>query len=221
MEAGETGEVGPGGPGAVAGAGDATDADHGIRDPDLVGVLELRELEVGLGGGEPRPVSVLEQPAAEHAGKTPRGGGRGEQPPAADDPEVCDRGLEHPAGGGHGKGPMHRGGQDATAVNMVGLQVVQNVIASMREFVDQVYVPDTLAIASFYKDWGAQGEGLGNFMTYGDFPAHDGLWEMAEKTKDDLGMDGIGPGCQSLGRVASPQPLIGRDGKVRQGLESK
>ncbi len=30
--------------------------------------------------------------------------------------------------------------------------------------------PDTLAIASFYKDWGAQGEGLGNFMTYGDFP---------------------------------------------------
>ena len=31
--------------------------------------------------------------------------------------------------------------------------------------------PDTLAIASFYKDWFARGEGLGNFMTYGDFPA--------------------------------------------------
>ena len=41
----------------------------------------------------------------------------------------------------------------------------------MRDFVDQVYVPDTLAIAGFYKDWFAQGEGLGNFMTYGDFPA--------------------------------------------------
>jgi hydrogenase large subunit len=41
----------------------------------------------------------------------------------------------------------------------------------MRTFVDQVYVPDTLAVASFYKDWGGQGEGLGNFMTYGDFPA--------------------------------------------------
>ena len=41
----------------------------------------------------------------------------------------------------------------------------------MREFVDQVYVPDTLAIAGFYKDWFARGEGLGNFMTYGDFPA--------------------------------------------------
>ena len=52
------------------------------------------------------------------------------------------------------------GGQDATALNMVGLQTVQNVIKQMREFVDQVYVPDTLAIAGFYKDWGGRGEGL-------------------------------------------------------------
>ena len=40
-------------------------------------------------------------------------------------------------------------------------------------FVDEVYLPDTLAIASFYKDWfkPGHGEGVGNFMTYGDFPA--------------------------------------------------
>jgi len=68
-----------------------------------------------------------------------------------------------------------RGGQDATSVNMVGLQTVQSVIQKMRDFVDQVYVPDTLAIASFYKDWGAQGEGLGNFLCYGEFPAED-IW---------------------------------------------
>ena len=68
------------------------------------------------------------------------------------------------------------GGQDATALNMVGLQTVQNVIKQMREFVDQVYVPDTLAIASFYKDWGAQGEGLGNFLTFGDLPSKS-VWD--------------------------------------------
>ena len=62
------------------------------------------------------------------------------------------------------------GGQSGTAVNLVGLQQVRNIIDQMRSFVDLVYVPDTLAIAGFYKDWGAQGEGLGNFMTYGDFP---------------------------------------------------
>jgi hydrogenase large subunit len=57
-----------------------------------------------------------------------------------------------------------------SAINAAQLSTVQGIIAKMREFVDQVYVPDTLAIASFYKDWGAQGEGVGNFMTYGDFP---------------------------------------------------
>jgi hydrogenase large subunit len=78
-------------------------------------------------------------------------------------------------GSGPGKGPMHRGGQDATAVNMVGLQQVQDVITKMREFVDLVYVPDTLAIAGFYKEWGAQGEGLGNFLSFGDLPEKD-MW---------------------------------------------
>ena len=68
-----------------------------------------------------------------------------------------------------------RGGQDATSVNMLGLQTVQSVIQKMRDFVDQVYVPDTLAIAGFYKDWATQGEGLGNFLCYGDFPAED-IW---------------------------------------------
>jgi hydrogenase large subunit len=80
------------------------------------------------------------------------------------------------AGGGHGKGPHYRGGQDATAVNMVGLEIVQNVIRQMRDFVDQVYVPDTLAIAGFYKDWGGRGEGLGNFLSFGDLPSK-GFWD--------------------------------------------
>jgi hydrogenase large subunit len=81
------------------------------------------------------------------------------------------------SGLGPGKGPMHRGGQDATSLNMLGLQTVQNVITQMREFVDQVYVPDTLAIAGFYKDWGARGEGLGNFLTFGEFPGAKGIWD--------------------------------------------
>ena len=72
---------------------------------------------------------------------------------------------------GKGKGPHYRGGTGATALNQTGLEIMQNVIKRMRDFVDQVYVPDTLAIAGFYKDWAKQGEGVGNFMCYGDFPA--------------------------------------------------
>jgi len=76
---------------------------------------------------------------------------------------------------GPGKGPHFRGGQGGTALNEVGLQTIQNVIRQMREFVDQVYVPDTLAIAGFYKDWAGRGEGLGNFLSFGDLPSK-GFW---------------------------------------------
>ena len=69
---------------------------------------------------------------------------------------------------------IHPEGQGAssgtTSLNVEGLQKVQDIIHQMRDFVDQVYVPDTLAIAGFYKDWFKLGEGIGNFMSYGDFP---------------------------------------------------
>ena len=63
-----------------------------------------------------------------------------------------------------------------SALNAKRLGQVQEVITQMRRFVDEVYVPDTLAIAGFYKDWGAQGEGLGNFATFGEFPQGQ-MWE--------------------------------------------
>jgi len=67
---------------------------------------------------------------------------------------------------------VHAGaGTGTTAVNVVGLQKVAELIDQMRSFVDEVYLPDVLAIASFYKDWFKTGEGTGNFLTYGDFPA--------------------------------------------------
>ncbi len=67
---------------------------------------------------------------------------------------------------------VHTGaGTSSTAVNATGLQKVASIIEQIMHFVDEVYVPDTLAIASFYKDWFKKGygEGVGNFMTYGDF----------------------------------------------------
>jgi len=72
---------------------------------------------------------------------------------------------------GPGSHAHFHGGEAGTALNVAGFELVRNVIAQMREFVDQVYLPDVLAIASFYKDWTKLGEGVGNFMTYGDFPA--------------------------------------------------
>ena len=66
------------------------------------------------------------------------------------------------------------GGAAATTLSVVTLNEVRNIIQSMQSFVNEVYVPDTLAIASFYKDWFARGEGTHNFMCYGDFPSDGG-----------------------------------------------
>jgi [NiFe] hydrogenase large subunit len=41
-----------------------------------------------------------------------------------------------------------------------------------QDFVKNVYVPDLLAVASFYKDWGGIG-GCTNFMAWGEFPQSD------------------------------------------------
>ncbi len=60
-----------------------------------------------------------------------------------------------------------------TGVDQAGLDLVQTCIAEMREYVSQVLRPDVLALASHYKDWFRQGEGLGNFLTYGDYPQDD------------------------------------------------
>lgn len=38
------------------------------------------------------------------------------------------------------------------------------------DFVTQVYIPDLLLVASYYKDWANIGAGHGNYMSYGDFP---------------------------------------------------
>ncbi len=59
------------------------------------------------------------------------------------------------------------------AVNMVWLNQVSDIINQAIAFVDQVYIPDLKAIASFYKDWGF-GAGLAgkNMLAYGEFPAY-------------------------------------------------
>lgn len=60
--------------------------------------------------------------------------------------------------------------ESAMAVNSERLALVGKLIDDAIKFVDQVYVPDLLAVASFYKDWAAIGGGLRNYLAYGDLP---------------------------------------------------
>lgn len=58
------------------------------------------------------------------------------------------------------------------AVNMERLNLVSSIIQKARQFCEQVYLPDVLLIASYYKDWAKIGGGLSsmNLLAYGEFP---------------------------------------------------
>jgi hydrogenase large subunit len=58
------------------------------------------------------------------------------------------------------------------AVNITQLNMVSNIVNRTIEFIDQVYIPDLLAIAGYYKDWAQWGGGISgkNVMSYGEFP---------------------------------------------------
>lgn len=60
-----------------------------------------------------------------------------------------------------------------TALNAERLSIINDSIDKMIAFVDQVYIPDLLAIAPYYLEYGGIGEGLGNFLTWGELPVED------------------------------------------------
>jgi [NiFe] hydrogenase large subunit/hydrogenase large subunit len=64
------------------------------------------------------------------------------------------------------------------ALNMGTIAELKQFVAKARDFVARVYIPDLLAIASFYKDWAGHGRGVGNYMAYGEYPEDDGAQPM-------------------------------------------
>jgi len=57
------------------------------------------------------------------------------------------------------------------AINAERLAYVGTLLGQAQDFINQVYIPDLLAVASFYKELGAPvGGGLPNYMAYGDLP---------------------------------------------------
>jgi hydrogenase large subunit len=59
---------------------------------------------------------------------------------------------------------------EVSAINSERLNLVSRLISQADEFIHQVYIPDLLAVASFYKDWAKWGGGLKNYLSYGEYP---------------------------------------------------
>ena len=61
---------------------------------------------------------------------------------------------------------------DSMAINAERLAMVDTLFKDALEFVEQVYIPDLMAVAGFYKEWFSIGGGLSNYLSYGDLPMH-------------------------------------------------
>lgn len=62
-----------------------------------------------------------------------------------------------------------------TVVEQLNADRIAQYLFMLKEhikFIEEVYIPDILAVASFYKDWTKYG-GNSNFLAYGDFPESD------------------------------------------------
>src|SRR5512140_682493 len=59
------------------------------------------------------------------------------------------------------------------SLNADTIAAVRGLIAKAHDFVARVYIPDVLAVASFYKDWAGYGAGVGNYLVYGEYPEDD------------------------------------------------
>jgi hydrogenase large subunit len=61
-----------------------------------------------------------------------------------------------------------------SALNLGTIAKLRDFTKRAKDFVTRVYIPDLLAIASFYKDWGSIGAGVGNYMSFGEYPEGEG-----------------------------------------------
>jgi hydrogenase large subunit len=61
---------------------------------------------------------------------------------------------------------------EANAINAERLAFVGQTLQRAKEFIEQVYIPDVLAVAPFYLDWASIGGGLENYLCYGDLPTN-------------------------------------------------
>jgi [NiFe] hydrogenase large subunit/hydrogenase large subunit len=60
-----------------------------------------------------------------------------------------------------------------SSLNMETIAALNKLVADGVAFVSRVYIPDVIAVASFYKEWASLGSGIGNYMTYGEYPLDD------------------------------------------------
>jgi hydrogenase large subunit len=107
-----------------------------------------------------------------------------------------------PSRGGSGEHPVLTPEESPGALSDAGLSQMGDLVAAARTFVEQVYLPDVVAVARAYPDWAKIGVGIGNYLAYGEFPQDDSakpalylhrgrLMDHSVATVDDVYQEGV------------------------------
>ncbi len=78
-----------------------------------------------------------------------------------------------PSSVGAGEHPQQIDARAPATLSEASLTEIADLIAAAKSFVDEVYVPDVLLVAGHYPEWAALGAGIGNYLSYGEFPEDD------------------------------------------------
>lgn len=71
-----------------------------------------------------------------------------------------------------GGAPISININEANALNIERLSIIGQKLQEAKEFIEQVYIPDVLAVAPYYLDWAGIGGGVTNYLCYGDLPTN-------------------------------------------------
>ena len=76
---------------------------------------------------------------------------------------------------------VHDTGAQGNMVNEVTINYIRDIAKQTLKFINEVYIPDVLAVQAYYTDWFKIGGGISskNLLCYGDFPKYENDWSEA------------------------------------------
>lgn len=76
---------------------------------------------------------------------------------------------------------MHDTGAQGNMINEATINYIRDIARQTVQFINEVYIPDVLAVQAYYTDWYKIGRGIcdKNLLCYGDFPKYANDWSDA------------------------------------------
>jgi Ni,Fe-hydrogenase I large subunit len=90
-------------------------------------------------------------------------------------------------------------------INPERMNLMASLLPTMRRFVEEVYLPDVKAVASFYPEWFGYGAGHRNYLSYGGFPTAPSTTRPCTRSREGSSSTATSPRSTRWTRRRSPR----------------